>query len=427
MRRMYIKNKRIFYVSGAIICLLILFVGINIIVNIKEDNKNEVIKVVEVFSDESDNAIKNNEDLENIQNDNSKKEIDSNIFTLLLSNSNAFTKSVYMSKYKARDTIEEIKNTFIKSLHFNNKLLKSQFPAVINIINVNKTLASNEYSSIENKKDDHGGSQKLKTFENLEVENDLEPLEDIAFVETEKEVFVSNGDIIENKERAIEVLKQVNKSEKMVVNKEKPYVLIYHTHATEAYLPIKDSNFRSTDKNYNVLAIGNIIEKNLTAMGHKVIHVENFHDLPSYSQSYKRSLSTIKENIKKENNLKVLIDIHRDGVAEDASYYDKALKESLVKIDGKEMATFKFVIGKDTPNRTQVLEFANYVKGISDIIYPGLCLDNINKPYGKFNQYMSDHSLLIEVGSNLNTIEQSKETAKKISEILDIALTGLIN
>ena len=36
------------------------------------------------------------------------------------------------------------------------------------------------------------------------------------------------------------------------------------------------------------------------------------------------------------------------------------------------------------------------------------------KPVGKYNQFLSDYSALIEVGSNLNTMEEAKETARII-------------
>ena len=212
---------------------------------------------------------------------------------------------------------------------------------------------------------------------------------------------------------------------KLNVSKDSPYVLLYHTHATESYSQAANENYRSSEKEYNMVKIGSIISKVLEAGGHKIEHVETFHDLPSYNQSYSRSLNTIKSKNEESSNFKVLLDVHRDAVADNK--FDKTLTDqSIVEINGKKVATFSLVIGPDSKNKEQVLNFAKYIKAVSDAMYPGLCTKIIIKPTGKYNQYLSDYSALIEVGYNFNTMEEVTGTATLIGDVLNVVLNSIV-
>lgn len=212
---------------------------------------------------------------------------------------------------------------------------------------------------------------------------------------------------------------------KVKIDKTKPYIYIYHTHATEGYIPFDDDTYYTTDNNRNMVNIGGTMTKVLEANGHMVSHETTHHDRPSYNQSYSRSLKTIQDAKNKEDNLKFFFDIHRDGIDKNATYYESFLAKSKTTIGDKEVATFSLVVGPDTPNYEKVLNFAKFIKVVADIMYPDLCTGIIVKPYGKFNLYISDYAALIEVGSNLNTIDQANETAKLVAEILDTVIRSI--
>jgi len=214
--------------------------------------------------------------------------------------------------------------------------------------------------------------------------------------------------------------------EKLKVDKEKDYVLIYHTHGTEAFLSDDESKYYDEDINKNVIAIGDVLSTVLEAKGHKTDHSTVIHDLPSFSKSYSRSLNTINNKKEENSNIKVIFDIHRDGVNKDASYKERFLETARVNINGVSTATFSLVVGPDTPNYDEVLSFAKYIKAVSDSIYPGLCSGIIVKPSGKFNLYSSNYSSLIEIGSNLVTLEESKECARLVGSILSLVLDSII-
>lgn len=212
---------------------------------------------------------------------------------------------------------------------------------------------------------------------------------------------------------------------KIGFDREKPYIFLYHTHATEGYGPFEDNSYYTTDNSKNVVNIGNTISKVLEAKGHKVRHETMHHDRPSFNQSYSRSLNTLKKVKGEEQNLRFFFDIHRDGIERESPYYESFRAKSKIKIDGVDVATFSMVIGPNTPNYDQVLAFAKYIKVVSDSLYPGLCKGIIIKPIGKYNLFISDYASLMEIGSNLNTVSEANECGKLVGEILDIVIRSI--
>ncbi len=214
--------------------------------------------------------------------------------------------------------------------------------------------------------------------------------------------------------------------EKFKIERDKPYIFMYHTHATEAYAENKIDNYRSSKKEENVLGIGEVIGKVLEAKGHRVDHNMTYHDLPSYNKSYSRSLNTIQGKKAESENLKVFFDVHRDAVADESNNIANLKKKSEVEINGKRYAKFSLVVGPDSENKEYTLAFAKYIKAVSDTIYPGLCSGIIIKPRGRYNQHLSNYSTLIEMGYNFHDKEMVVESAKLVAEVLSYAIDGLI-
>ena len=251
---------------------------------------------------------------------------------------------------------------------------------------------------------------------------------------SEKDIFIDSLDeyesliIVKDSDgiTTVENIPELFMINKIKVDREKPYILMYHTHATESYLIAKDDNYRSSDKKHNVVGIGSIISTVLEANEHKVEHIETYHDLPSYNKSYSRSLNTVNNKKQESDNFKILLDIHRDAVADTTINDESLTKKSKIDINGKSVATFSLVVGPDSPNKEQILNFARYIKAVSDALYPNLCKGILIKPAGKYNQHISDYSALIEVGYNFNTMDEANEGAKLVGEILTLAINSII-
>lgn len=191
-----------------------------------------------------------------------------------------------------------------------------------------------------------------------------------------------------------------------------PMVLIYHTHATESYQPLCHGNFHCLEETGTVREVGNELEHALEGKGIAVIHDKVLHDSPSYNQSYARSLQTVQSYLRKNPSIKIVIDLHRDAALYSGN------RGKTIQIEGKTAATYSLVLGKGNANYNQLKGFANQINAKADRLYPGFSGRIIEKEY-RFNQYVSDRYLLLEVGNNENTIEQAKITGIYFADVLE--------
>ena len=210
----------------------------------------------------------------------------------------------------------------------------------------------------------------------------------------------------------------------------KPQVLIMHTHTTESFMfeerdyYTEDDASRTRDSKKNMIAIGDIIEQKLKAAGIGVIHDTTIHDYPAYSGSYTRSAATITDDLKAYPSIKIVIDIHRDSITAN----NKEKIKPVVKIDGKNAAQVMLVMGSQTggitnyPNWKENLSLALKYQQTLEVMYPGLARA-ITLNSGKYNQNLTKGSILLEVGTEANTLDEAKRGAAYAGE----ALVSLLN
>ena len=72
-------------------------------------------------------------------------------------------------------------------------------------------------------------------------------------------------------------------------------------------------NFRTTDLNKSVARVGTELTTYLQNKEFNVTHNTTYHDYPSYSGSYSRSLQTV-QDLLIGTNTQFVIDLHRDAV-----------------------------------------------------------------------------------------------------------------
>lgn len=199
-------------------------------------------------------------------------------------------------------------------------------------------------------------------------------------------------------------------------------ILIFHTHSCESYTPSEKyqysqtGNYRTTDKNYSVIRVGNELENYLKQYNINVIHDTSYHDYPSYTGSYTRSLQTV-ENILKTNQSDIIIDLHRDAVGSRPDY------APTVKIGEDYAAQIMFVIGTNEgglwhPNWQQNLKFAVKVQQKAEEMYPGL-FKPIMLTKSRYNQHTGKFANIMEIGSTGNTLDQCLNSMKYLSAVLN--------
>ncbi len=213
-----------------------------------------------------------------------------------------------------------------------------------------------------------------------------------------------------------------------IKNKKKPLVLIYHTHTTERYLDddVKIKNYypRSHDNSKNVIAVGEEIVKALKQNGINSIHDSTVHDYPEFTGSYSRSAKTVRDLIKKYPEIQIEIDIHRDSINEAKR---GRIKPTFKTKDGKKASQIMFVSGCGInkklgfPNWEKNLILAMNIQRVCEKYFPGFTREMYFKNV-RYNQNINAGSLLIEVGSEVNTVEESKRSGRMLGKAIAIFL-----
>jgi stage II sporulation protein P len=165
-------------------------------------------------------------------------------------------------------------------------------------------------------------------------------------------------------------------------------------------------------------AVGRALAQPLEEAGIGLIHDTTQHDYPSYNGSYERSAETVGERLEETPSLRILLDLHRDAMPRD----DDVIVKPVKLIEGKKAAQIMIIAGCDDgemnmPNWPRNLRFAVALQNKIEEKYPGL-MRPIYLCYRKYNMHLSDGSLLLEFGSNANTLEEAEYSARLAGEAL---------
>lgn len=211
-----------------------------------------------------------------------------------------------------------------------------------------------------------------------------------------------------------------------------PQVLIMHTHTTESFLPesrdfyTSSDRSRTTDESKNMVALGNIVTDKLNQAGIKTLHDKTTHDYPSYNESYNRASKTILSYLKKYPSIKIVIDMHRDAI----SPSDTEKVKLTTEINGKKAAQIMLVQGsqsgnvKNFPNWQENLKLALKLQESLETKYPTLAR-SLSLMSRNYNESLSTGSMLIEIGTDANSLEEVKYSAELLGNTLSELLKKL--
>lgn len=210
---------------------------------------------------------------------------------------------------------------------------------------------------------------------------------------------------------------------------EEPRILIYHTHATEAYFPAEGEEYaetspwRTADESRSVIAVGEKLADLLrNKYGISVIHDTTNHEPPKLSTAYSRSVKTMEQYKEEYPSITMFIDLHRDAYGNDP----KEKKDYLI-LDGKEVARMMFVVGTgEGATGTGFGEkpdfAANYAlaKKLTEYLLQidAELMRNIRVKTGRYNQHVSNQCLLVEVGHNANTLTQALNAVEYLAQAI---------
>lgn len=202
------------------------------------------------------------------------------------------------------------------------------------------------------------------------------------------------------KEKNIETV-YVNK------NNKKPLIYIYNTHQEESYINNKtvwDAAYFMKDE-FSKNQVETIVEQGNIA---EFMQTNNI----SYSYSYFASKFFVQSALR-ENDLDLLIDLHRDATEKDIS---------TIQINGKNYAKILFVVGGENKNYKQNYDLANTISDLVNQKYKnlsrGVIVKTEEKGNGVYNQDLSNKIILLELGCNNSSFDEVENTIKLIVPII---------
>ena len=224
----------------------------------------------------------------------------------------------------------------------------------------------------------------------------------------------------------VEVLKSENEAEQMAPRR----ILIYHTHTYEAYQQDeKDAyaqleKWRTKDEKHNVIAVGRALCAGLEAIGFEVTHDTTAFEPPTMNDAYARSLTMLEARKQAGEQYDLYIDLHRDAIASSS-----AIKRT-VSVGGTEIARFMVLIGQGTtggyaekPDWLMNKRIADQITASLNTQIDGLARD-VKVKTGRFNQHVDDCCVLIECGTNWNTLQEVLNGIPYLAQAIKDALAA---
>jgi stage II sporulation protein P len=247
-----------------------------------------------------------------------------------------------------------------------------------------------------------------------------EQLESPSFI---KKTFYSEDATTYIKEEQLQYDKLMGYDATLKQNRKDVQILVYHTHSQEDYIDSIPG-----DSSTSIVGVGeHLCDILRNKYGFNVLHHLGEYDVESRDYAYSRAMEGL-ENVLMENpTIEVMIDLHRDETNPDTKL--------VTTIQDKPMAKFMFFNGlcytrelgelTNLPNPyiQDNLSFAFQLQLAAEEYYPGLTRRIYLKGY-RYNLHYRSKSLLIELGSQTNTVEEAMNTCEPLAHIISIILNG---
>ena len=180
-----------------------------------------------------------------------------------------------------------------------------------------------------------------------------------------------------------------------------PQILIMHTHASEAFTPAGHDLYAASD----------------------TCRTED--DYPSYTGSYSRSGAAVQEYLSQYPSLRIVIDLHRDALCSDSVVY-----KTVAEVPDAACAQVMLLVGTNAsglyhPHWEENLRLAVYLQDAAVQAHPTL-MRPITLVNERYNQHLTRGSLIIEVGSSGNTLQEAVRAVRLFGESAGAALAALV-
>ncbi len=204
-------------------------------------------------------------------------------------------------------------------------------------------------------------------------------------------------------------------------------ILIYHTHGSEAFADSRPDTIEDT-----IIGVGDVLTEALESKyGMHVYHDRSIYDMVDgkLDRSYAYTLSKrgVKKILEQYPSIEVIIDLHRDGVAESTRL--------VTQINGKQTAKVMFLNGMSRSKKNGDITYLKNPYKRTNLAFSlqmflkgkALYGDFLRKIYIRsycYNLNLMPRATLIEAGAQTNTVEEEKNAMEPLADILYQVLHG---
>ena len=222
---------------------------------------------------------------------------------------------------------------------------------------------------------------------------------------------------------------EVPVQEPVIVEKKPFNVLLLFTHSHESYKPIVEQTTGQKavyDENTNIYSMQQMMEHYLQ-LNDITPHFVDFDVMTEmeltnakFHQAYKVARPVL-ANYLQESDYQLVIDFHRDAASK---------KVTTLQHEGESFAKIAFVVGAEHAGFEANLAYANALSEQLNHIVPGISRGILKKQgngvNGVYNQDLSPHMLLIELGGIDNNEQELQRTMAVLAQAIRLAFIETI-
>src|SRR5699024_2239644 len=252
----------------------------------------------------------------------------------------------------------------------------------------------------------------------------MEQLQDFDFVLSNFYTVDSTTSITSDQLNAPELIQM---DLRMKTGNDQPQILIYHTHSQEEFIDSVPGDASTT-----IVGVGDYLTKILKEnYGYNVLHVTDTFDIVDgkldRNQAYTYAQERISQVLEENPSIEVIIDLHRDGVADN--------QRLVTEVDGKQTAKVMFFNGLSrtkqngeitylpNPYIQDNLAFSLQMMLACEKYYPDFAQTIYLRGY-RYNLHLRPKTLLVECGAQTNTVEEEMNAMEPLADVLNKVLTG---
>ena len=252
----------------------------------------------------------------------------------------------------------------------------------------------------------------------------MEQLQDFDFVLSNFYTVDSTTSITSDQLNAPELIQM---DLRMKTGNDQPQILIYHTHSQEEFIDSVPGDASTT-----IVGVGDYLTKILKEnYGYNVLHVTDTFDIVDgkldRNQAYNYAQERISQVLEENPSIEVVIDLHRDGVADN--------QRLVTEVNGKQTAKVMFFNGLSrtkqngeisylpNPYIQDNLAFSLQMMLACEKYYPDFARTIYLRGY-RYNLHLRPKTLLVECGAQTNTVEEEMNAMEPLADVLNKVLTG---